>query len=252
MKNRFFYIILLCLLTACTGSEKKKSQLRIGQFMINSENTEVIIKKKGSVKISKKLQYKDLTDYDQVESGTYDIEVYNAGQIILKKTIGIGTNDTYTLIIYGIPVKSQELNQRSTKTKLLEMVQGSEVKSTNAYLPQLTILNDEFECGENEAKIRWIHLAPGVDKLSAKSRDIEQDKTTRLSTLGYPEVSKNMVLSPGREKLTWSLKGKKVKVATKDIKTSSSILYTAFVLGEENSYISNLEIKIATSPKKEF
>lgn len=252
MKNRFFYIILLCFLTACTGSEKKKSQLRIGQFMINSKNVEVIIKKKGSEKISKNLPYKDITNYQEIESGTYKIEVFNAGKIILNKEIGIGSDGTYTLIIYGIPIKSQEVDQQSTKTKLLEIVQGSEVKSTNAYLPQLSILNDEFECGKNEAKIRWIHLSPGVDKLSAKSHDIENGKTTNLSSLSYPKISKNIVLKPGRKKLTWSLKGKKIDVATKDMNISSSILYTAFVLGEKDSYINNLEIKIATSPKKEF
>lgn len=252
MKNRSFYIVLLSLLIACTKPEKQKSQLRIGQFMINSRNVEVFIKKKASTIISKKLQYQDLTDYNEIESGTYNIEVFNAGQIILKKEIGIGSDGTYTLIIYGIPVKSQELNQRSTKTKLLEMVQGSEVKSANAYLPQLSILNDEFECGKNEAKIRWVHLVPGVSKVSAKIHDIEQNKNTELSTLKYPDISKNMVLVPGRKKLNYSLDGNEINVASKDINISSSRLYTVFILGKEEHFISNLEIKIATSPKKEF
>ena len=250
MKTRYVLIILSILLISCGKNSDNVSQLRMGQFLLESKNVRIILKKENEEKYSEVLKYGDLTEYKEFETGNYEIEVSNDGKTVLQKKFGIGKGGLYSLILYGIPQKNQAVNFQSTKTKLLDMVKGTEARSANAFMPQFSILNDKFEIGSNEAKLRWVHLAPGVNEINAKG--IQNSNETDLGKITYPETSEETVLKPLDVSLGWYLQDEKVQLAQKELKISASTLYTIFVVGNTESYLNNLEIIVGETPKKEF
>ncbi|MDX1761289.1 MAG: hypothetical protein R3218_03965, partial [Christiangramia sp.] len=186
----FLTIAIIGLLLGCSSSSKKDSKIRIGQFLFSEDPVEISFIKKAENKNRKTLKYGELTNYEDLAPGTYTIEVRSSEDLLLKKEIGIGIDGRYTLIINGIQKENQETNQKTTKMRLHEIVEGEEAIYANGNLPQLRILNDEFEVGKNEAKIRWIHLAPGVEAITAETKP-KGNKTKSLSKLTYPKISKN-------------------------------------------------------------
>lgn len=250
MKTSYLYILLSILLISCGKKSEQTSQLRIGQFMFDSENVEIKLKKNNEEEYSENIKYGKLTEYKEFDSGTYEIEVLNDGKRILQKKFGLGNGGLFTLVIYGIPQQEQVVNYQSTKAKLLEVVKGTEARSANSFMPQISILNDKFEIGKQEAKVRWLHLAPGVNSLNAKT--IKNSDETDLGSIEYPATSEKKVLKPGTYELGWFLEDKKVEVAHEELKISASTLYTIFVLGSENSFINDLKIVVGETPKKKF
>lgn len=252
MKIRsFLFSVIILIIFGCSSNTKKPSQLRIGQFLFSKQPVELKFKKKDKIILEKKLSYGELTEYEALRSGIYDIEVNYNENLVLKKKIGIGTKGVYTLIINGFPQQGQEWNQKTMNMKLHEIVEGEEAIYPNGNLPQMRILNDEFECGKNEAKIRWIHLAAGVEKVNATAKT-KDSKSTELSSLTYPRITKNFAVSPQPQHLVWKLKGGKVEVSNKELNIKPGYLYTCFLIGNEERYLDNLKVVVGETPKKEF
>ncbi|MCG9971425.1 DUF4397 domain-containing protein [Christiangramia crocea] len=252
MKIKSFLLsVIILIIFGCSSNTQKPSHLRIGQFLFAKESVELKFKKKDKIILSKNLNYGDLTEYETISSGIYEVEVIYNENLVLKKKIGIGTDGIYTLVMNGFPQQDQKKNQKTTKMKLHEIVEGEEAIYPNGNLPQMRILNDEFECGKNEAKIRWIHLAAGVEKVNATA-ETKDSKSTDLSSLTYPRITKNFTVSPKPQILVWKLKGDKVEVSTKELNIKPDYLYTFFLIGNEEKYIDSLKVVVGETPKKEF
>ncbi|MBW2961560.1 DUF4397 domain-containing protein [Mesonia aestuariivivens] len=243
-------VTALLLITSCVSTNKKPAQLRIGQFLFTEKPIEIDFKKDNQSVVQQQMKYTELSTYKKLPSGTYTIEVKLENKLLLQKKVGIGTNGIYTLILYGIPQEHPQTNEQTTTTKLHEIVEGEENNTSNGNLPQLKILNDEFECAPDEAKIRWIHLAAGVEEISAEATSTE--KTVSLSSLTYPKITNTKALAPLQQKINWKLKGSKVKVAEKQLSIKPQLLYTAFILGIEGKYIDSLKVVTGETPKKKF
>ena len=251
MKTKFIMILMgTLLLFSCNSSKEKPSKLRIGQFMFTDLPVEITFTKKGKSSLQQQMKYTELSDYQSINSGTYTVEVKAENKLLLKKKIGIGNNGVYTLMLYGILQENPTTNEKTTKTKLHEIVEGEEATMPNGNLPQLKVLNDEFECGKEEAKIRWVHLSAGVEEISAEATSNE--KRVSLSALTYPKVSKTKALSPIQYTVNWKLKGSKVNVAEEQLTIESQQLYTCFILGIEGKYIDSLKVVTGETPKKKF
>ena len=252
MRIRIFLLLSMAfLLSGCTSTSKKPSQLRIGQFLFTKDSVEVSFKKHGELISKHNLSYGDLTNYSEIESAVYDVEVSLNNALLLKKKMGIGTGGVYTLIINGIPQKDMKTNQKTNNMKLHEIVEGEEAIYANGNLPQMRILNDEFECGKKESKIRWVHLSPGVEEISAKAYS-EKSKTTSLSALTYPKISKDFAVNLHQQEVKWELKGSKVQVSKRSIPIEDQYLYTCFLLPDEGKYLDSLKVVIGETRKKGF
>lgn len=251
MKTKFITLFMgVLLLFSCHSSQQKPSKLRIGQFMFTDGPVKIIFIKDGESTLQQQLKYTELTDYQSINSGTYTVEVKAENQLLLKKKVGIGNSGVYTLMLYGILQENPTTNEKTSKTKLHEIVEGEEATMPNGNLPQFKILNDEFECGKDEAKIRWVHFAAGVEEISAVATS--DKKTVSLSSLTYPKVSKTKALLPLQQKVNWKLKGSKVNVAQEQLAIQSQKLYTCFIMGIEGKYIDSLKVVTGETPKKKF
>ena len=247
----FLSIILIGFLAGCSSSSKKPSELRIGQFLFSEDPVEISFSSKNDKGIRKTMKYGELNNYEKLEPGTYSAEVRVSGKLLLKKKIGIGSGGRYTLIVNGIPKENQKTNEKTSNMKLHEIVEGEEAIYANGNLPQMRIINDEFEVGKDEAKIRWIHLAPGVGELSAETKPIGE-KAKSLSKLTYPKITKNFAVPVKSQESTWKLMGKKIAVAKKEITPESRYLYTFFIIANKGNYIDSLKVVVGETPKKEF
>ena len=251
MKTKYILLLVgILLLFSCHSSPQKPSKLRIGQFIFTDRPVEIIFTKKGESSLQQQLKYTELTNYEPINSGTYTVEIKVENHLLLKKKVGIGNNGIYTLMLYGILQEKPTTNEKTSKTKLHEIVEGEEATMPNGNLPQFKILNDEFECGKDEAKIRWVHVAAGVEEISAVATS--DKKTVSLSSLTYPKVSKTKALLPHQQKVNWTLKGSKVKVAQQQLAIQSQRLYTFFIMGIEGKYIDSLKVVTGETPKKKF
>ncbi|HKJ48342.1 MAG TPA: hypothetical protein VJ973_04600 [Christiangramia sp.] len=251
MKTKFFLLFLIIsVLIGCESNPEKPSQVRIGQFLFSDEPIDLTFKNKDDEVLNKTLNYGDLTSYENLKSGIYDVEISLKDQVLLKKKIGIGTDGIYTLILNGFPKENQKVNEKTGKMRLHEIVEGEEAIYPNGNLPQMRILNDEFECGKDEAKIRWIHLAAGVEEVNATVKT--NSKSTDLSSLTYPKLSKDFSISPEKNEVLWQLKGSAVEVSELDMNTKSNYLYTCFLIGKKGNYIDHLKVVVGETPKKGF
>ncbi|VVU98814.1 MULTISPECIES: DUF4397 domain-containing protein [Mesonia] len=253
MNTKFITLLMgMLLLFSCHSSEEKPSKLRIGQFMFTDLPVEITFTKKGKPSLQQQMKYTELSDYQPINSGTYTVEVKAENQLLLKKKIGIGTSGVYTLMLYGILQENPTTNEKTTKTKLHEIVEGEEATTPNGNLPQLKVLNDEFECGKDEAKIRWVHLAAGVEEISAEVFSNQETITKKLPSLTYPKLSQTKALSTFQYSVNWKLKGSKVNVAQEQLTIESQKLYTCFVVGIEGKYIDSLKVVTGETAKKKF
>ncbi len=253
MKIKFTMILVgMVLLFSCNSSQKKPSKLRIGQFLFTDQPVEISFIRDGKSSLKQQMNYTALSDYQNIASGTYTVEVRCENQLLLKKKVGIGTSGVYTLMVYGIVQENPKTNEKTKKTRLHEIVEGEEATMPNGNLPQLKILNDEFECGKDEGKIRWVHLAAGVEEISAEVFSNQETISKKLPSLTYPKLSKTKALSPFQQTLNWKLKGSKVKVAEKQLSIQPQKLYTFFILGIEGKYIDSLKVVTGETKKKKF
>ncbi|MUP43369.1 DUF4397 domain-containing protein [Christiangramia aestuarii] len=252
MKIRIVLILgLFTIFSGCKSSSEKTSKLRIGQFLFSESPVEVSFSKKAESISNKSLEYGKLTDYENFEPGTYSVEIKNSGKLLLKKKIGIGTDGRYTLIINGIPKENQKTNEKTANMKLHEIVEGEEAIYANGNLPQMRVINDEFEVGKEEAKIRWVHLAAGITEISGETK-ANAEEAKSLSKLTYPKISKNFAVALKEQEVTWKLKGGKVAVATEKINPKPRYLYTCFIIGNKNKYLDSLKVVVGETPKKGF
>lgn len=239
------------MLYACSSKSEKPSQLRIGQFIFTEQHIQVNFNQDDSLILKKTLNYGELTTYEKLNSGSYQVDVLLNNKVLLQKKIGIGKDGIYTLILNGIPKKDQKTNEKTTNMKLHEIVEGEEAIYPNGNLPQMRILNDEFEAGKNEGKIRWIHLAAGMEEVSAVAKMINSESTD-LSALTYPKMGKDYSVNPKIYEVIWKLKGSEVEVSRLKLDVKSNYLYTCFLIGKKGNYLDSLKVVVGETPKKGF
>lgn len=237
----FLALILLSgFITSCGQKEQKPAHLRIGQFLLSDQDATITIKKNDTLIRKESLSYPTLTDYRNLQPGTYTFTVSTDEKVILQKEFGLGKGTFFTLCVIGIPDTSLAVNYQTSKDKLHTIFAGSEAHTANGDLPKFEMLIDNFQKGQDEAQIRWIHLATGMKSLEAtvvKGKDSEY-----LSKADYAETIDNKALPPGKYEFSWNVDGSPRKIVTieKDIEPKN--IYTFFVLGNRNAYSDSLQV----------
>lgn len=236
-RNIFLASLVIFALFSCSKKSGNSSEIRLGQFLLTGKTLHFTFTGSGKT-LEKDLDYETLTDYFEIPSGKYTVEISSDNNSILKKDLGMGPNGKYTLFVHGILPSSPQLNQETFSYKMHKITQGEEADSENGGMPLLTVLNDDFECAENEAKIRWVHLAAGTTRLTATC--FSPKDTVQLPSLSYPQISKSIAISPGPNRISWKLKGSRIETISTEINSEKEHLYTIFVIGNLNSYLDRM------------
>ncbi len=247
IRNIFLASLVMLTIFSCSKKSVNLSEVRLGQFLLTEKTLQITFSGEG-IKLEKDLDYGTLTDYFEIPSGKYTVEIRSDSITILKKILGMGANGKYTLFAQGIVPTNPKLNQETVGYKLHKISQGEEAKTANGGLPQLTVLNDDFETAQDEAKIRWIHLATGTVQLSASC--FSEKDTVQLPSLSYPQISKSIAIAPEQNHISWKLKGSEIETISTNINSKKEHLYTIFVIGNPSHYINKMTAVTGITEKK--
>lgn len=250
---KIFHTILLASLMSLffgcgQNGERRPAQVRWGQFLLGGKAAHISLSRKGTELYSADLDYATLTEYRKYPSGTYSVSIKSGGREILNKKVGLGTGGTYTLSIYGIPLKNQSSNQRSTAMKLHRIVEGAAATTPNAYLPQLDIMDDYFASAKDKAKIRVVHLAPGVVPIKA-TVSVSGKGQVGFSAVSYPTITKNKSIATGAADVELGLDSSDQMVDHEKLNIKAEQLYTLFVIPDKKKYLNHLRAVVGTTRK---
>lgn len=246
----FLLIVTIGCVYGCSQKDgKKPAQIRCGQFLLSNGPVHISLSRKGTELYSADVGYASLTQYQDFPAGTYVVNIKNNGKLILSKKIGMGAGGTYTLSLYGIPLENQKTNQRSTGEQLHRITEGAAAETANGYLPKLTVMNDYFTSGKDEAKIQIVNLAPGIKPISA-SVHASGKKKVSFSKVPYPKTAKKKSLPSGSALLQLNLNKSRQEIGKTDFKAEKEHLYTFFIIPQQDSYLKNLQIVEGVSPKQ--
>ncbi len=236
----FISLFFPLLFLACSKLEKSPAEVRFGQFLVTEKplHFKLVSESEKRIYFDQNLPYKKLTAYDTFPSGKYSLEISVEGKNILKKKFGLGNGAIYTIVTHGLLPDKAETSQLTFSTKLHRITEGAEARTPNGFLPQCTLLDDKFETATDEAKLRYIHLAPGVSGLQGKW--VTSSEQIDLPSLKYPKISRTKAITANQGTLQLYLKGGKIGVTSAAIPIKKEHLYTIFVLGKTSGYINSL------------
>ncbi len=233
-------IVVSGFVTSCRQKAQKPAHLRLGQFLISNTDATITIKKNDTLIREESLSYPTLTDYHDLKPGIYTFTVSIGDKTILQKDFGMGKGTFFTLCIFGIPDTSLSANYQTTKDQLHSVFAGTEAHTANGDLPKCEMLIDNFQKGPDEAQIRWLHLAPGLNALEATA--VNENDSEDLSKADYAETIDNKSLAPGTYEFSWNVDGSLRKLVRIEKDIESQKIYTFFVLGNRGTYSDSLQV----------
>ena len=216
------------------GCDQRKDdtlQIRFGQFLDTSERVSIALKSDKAEKIQT-LSYSDLSEYITLPSSNYTVTVSVKSKPILKKKIGLARGAKFTLIVYGKLSDEPKLNAETTNTKLHRIVSGEEAKTDNGFLPQLRLLDDQYEGGQNSAELRWVNLVPYEVPLSITGFDrAEGEKSSSdFGTANYAKVHAAQIISPADYTFILRSKNSPLERLQTNVQINAKKLHTLFVV----------------------
>ena len=243
--------VLLFLFFGCSQNQHEKSaQVRWGQFLLGDDAVQVSLSRKQKKEQGQELAYGALSAYQDYEPGVYTASVTRAGHEILTKKIGLGTGGVYTISLFGMLQQDQKTNQQATENLLHRIVEGAAAETPNAYLPQLTVMNDFFAGAGDKSQIRMLNLSPGTRPARAKVLESGKEKLS-LKNLNYPQVSKIKSVSPGAATVNVFLDQSNELLNTLQLDLKPGKLYTLFVIPEKDKYLDHLQVVQGVTNKKQ-
>ena len=245
----FLSVVLIVGLTQIPVAAQQEARLRIAPLIPNIALLDVRLQPVGQESPLQldNLPFKQITDYQSIMPGRYEVEVRSQDTLIMKKTYGIGVRGTYTLALFGIKPLTPVSEKRTLWANLKWIFGGVEATTSDGYLPQMHLLNDDFRGSEKNTKIRVMHAAPGVVALLV---DLEDGKKTILAKgLQYPKVSKVKKVDPGEASLAVSMKSSPFKLIQNSTDLEANTMITAFVVGSVTN-TNQLEVVIAENTIK--
>ncbi|HEA30884.1 MAG TPA: DUF4397 domain-containing protein [Leeuwenhoekiella sp.] len=247
MKKRFLKYSLIGLLFFILGCTRPSAdaQFRIAQLLVTNSPVTIKMVKDGAPAFTDQLSYGTLGNYEKIAAGKYRIQIFRDKQLILDKKIGLAHNGKYSIYLYGLPIENKSNNASTLENTLHTIAEGEEANDTNDYLPKLKILNDIFYGDTTKAKIRWIHTAPGVEKLKGHLLSTATKDSNIVNTLDYPKQSKYYPVIPGEHEIFWSLGSEERIVARANVTLQPKTIYTFFIVPQRMQFIDSLQVLTA-------
>ena len=241
------YIIpfLLISILSCNQEAHRDVEVRLGNFLV--ENTAINLKLTSERDHkSKILNYGELSSYIKIKPGIYEVEITADSKPILKKKFGFASGGKFSVFVYGTLANATQVNQTTSTSKLHQIVSGEEAHTTNGYLPQLRLLDDHYEGGNNTAQLRWVNLVP-FEK-SFKSESVSDSKTD-FGTAAYGNTHKAQKFKEGNYTFSWNLKDSPIVRVEKKQAVVKKRLYTFFLIPNMGAY-GSLRVVVGESSNK--
>ena len=247
MKIKHALILVLVTFCGCSQNNEKPAHIRLGDFLFGNDTITLTLESANGDSEKYNINYAQITEYNNVKPGEYTIKVSSDGKQLLNKKYGLAKDKYYTIYAYGAPEYSKEVNQKTISTKLQHIVSGEDAATENGGLPQLKILDDSFQGGKGETQLRWLHVAPLAEAISAEAKNIQKDKKQSLSSLKYGKTAKVISLKSGSYDVKWKLKGSPFQVAYLQKGFNADTLYTLFVTPQPGQYADSLQVIVGAS-----
>lgn len=231
-------IVVSLLLASCGGTKREESpQLRLGNFLWDAQQVTIDIYRESEQQDSITLSYGTLTSYRSLEPGRYRIRVSSEKQALLEKTFGMGSNESYTLVIAGITSGPQELNKQTLSKKLHTLVEGNAVSNSNGYLPQILLINDFFVKEKKKGQFRIINLMPGTANLHGKV--LKGHKQEFSETLKYFHSSHTRPVPVGELELELSFTDSPLTFSREPVTIREKALNSFFIIPRKGHYLTS-------------
>ena len=240
----FIAVVLLSLLTHIPATATQPSTIRIAQLMTTPQTVEVLLKPLHKSSPSARftdLEFKQISDYQTISPGRYYLAIKQQDKTIFEATYGIGVEDNYTLVLFGID-PSKSISKNNFWSSLQWIFGGVEATTINGYLPQARLLLDDVDRKSETTQIRIMHAAPGIAPLSINFQD--QHIINLASQIQYPQVSQLTKIKPKSGQLILSINDSPIELVQKSIDFKANALTTVFITGSL-SQCKSLDIRVA-------
>ncbi|HYW95922.1 MAG TPA: hypothetical protein VE870_10070 [Bacteroidales bacterium] len=257
MKHKWKVILWsLLLLTLVSGGCQNKetktySEIRFIDFLLPNHALKMQIS--GPDETTLDMVYGEASAPVKLKEGIYRFRVLDGNdRVIIEKKLGIGKETSYTIAVSGILIPSDAgRNVKTLKTKLLEAAEGATANPDNAAMPVLNVFLDRFEGNPEKAKLKAVHLAPGLDDLELFIK--KEDEFKKVASLSYPNATeRDHSLPPGTYPAEIRYKSSSVVLYQGNVTLKAGHLTTLFIYGVPEAYPYKLAVKalINQSPGK--
>ena len=239
MKTDFLkYLLVSFLFIACNQKKNNKSpELQVFNAMPASVEAKYSAKSSGDIQIPQD----ELLQYFPVEEAIYHFEINSEDKELLTKKIGLAKNEKYTMILFGLPSLSSEVNQETFTHKAHFIFEGSENFEPNGFLPNSFIFRDNMKLKKGSAAIRSFHAATGTSPVTIKLKNPKKDQTKKIvSGLKYASPQLTKRIESGKQQIQVFLSGSPKPVLEKSVDFKSKKVYTLILYGKDG----DLKLKI--------
>ncbi len=233
---------LAALLPGCKDHDTpQKSNLRFADFLLPDHPVKVTLS--GPEKKTINLVYGEATPAVRITEGKYRFRVITGNEkVILEQELGIGKQTNYTVTISGILLSSDSRkNPETLLTRLRKVAEGATAFPGNAAMPVMSVFLDRFEGNPDNAKLKAVHMAPGLDELDLYVK--QKGKLKKLTTLEYPRpTEREYALPPGSYPVEIRYKSSEVVLYRGNVRLKAGRLTTLFIFGDPGEYPYKLKV----------
>ena len=226
-------------MSSCNSDkEKEPVQVRFGEFLWNTPSAKIRFYLSDDLVESIDLEYGKLSDYISLDAANYQVKVETNGKLILEKTIGFGTGESYTLYIAGIFSEEQKMNEETFNKKMHLLVEGAAAKTANGYMSQLFVQDDYFVEEPSKGKFRIVNLLPGTKPLDIEVKKGSESKFS-FSGVEFVHQTKTKPLDSGESKLNIRLGNFNLDLESSKFDIEAEKLNTFYLIPEKGDYLTS-------------
>ncbi|MEO2129406.1 MAG: hypothetical protein ABGW91_14645 [Christiangramia sp.] len=173
-------LFLMIELTVALGYSQNKTEIRV----FNAMNSSASVKFQADKASSKSLNIgsERVTDFQQLHPAKYQFRVHSNSKNLLQKELALAKNQAYTIIVFGRPELSSEVNQQIFRHKMHYIFEGSENFTANGFLPSYFVFREKVKLQKGAAAVRAFHAAAGTGEISITLNEPGKDQTKNVAS----------------------------------------------------------------------
>ncbi len=222
-----FSLLISISIASCSTSDKKSDVARV--IILNA------FQKPLQARLDSKNQNQQIkleafqnSDYLDLSPDLYTLHIISENKKLLKEKLGLAKNEKYTIIFYGDPGFSSEVNQSDFTHTMHFIFQGAENFTKNGYLPGMYVFRDQIKVKQGYSQIRVFNAGLGMTPISIKLKSSGSSQKLS-SSLAYPKPMLGKPVSSGRKKVELFLGKSPRAIFSKEFDFQSKKVYTIVV-----------------------
>ncbi len=181
------------LFLACSDNANNRKAARLKIFNATSNSIDANLESKSEDHPAFKVAEFNSSEYESLIPDIYKLSLNTNNQPIIQRKIGLSSGEDYTLIFYGKPEFSSEVNEATFSHKLHYVFEGAENYTKNAYFPGTIVFRDNIKLKKGTSALRAFHAAPKIAPVTIKIK-AKKSSMALAKNLAYgkPVLSKHM------------------------------------------------------------